>query len=90
MITAFIICILIGVLCIVLKNGKQKIVDIVQETPKKDSEEQNKMSISAKIDYLMVLFFTQITVTAAKAPLKTLVGMVSLAVILCCGMTQLR
>ena len=70
MITAFIICILIGVLCIVLKNGKQKSVDIVQEIPKKESEEQNKMSISAKIDSFMVLFFTQITVTAAKASIR--------------------
>ena len=57
-----------------------------------DANKSNKKSlnINAKMDSIMVYIFTKITMASAKNPVKMLLLMITLAIILCIGMTRLK
>ena len=50
----------------------------------------NAQSLGSKIDSYMTGFFTRIAIVSATSPLKTLLVMLTFAIVLCLGITQLR
>ena len=86
---------MVGLILVAINDYRKKTkVNIIQEVRSKsditEPDSNESPSISARIDKKMVAIFTKITMLAAKEPFKILLGMISLAVILCCGITQLR
>ena len=67
----------------VANNGVGEIDDVNKSNKK-------SLNINAKMDSIMVCIFTKITMASAKNPVKMLLLMITLAIILCIGMTRLK
>ena len=60
------------------------------ENPENPADENVSKSIGASIDLFMIRIFTKIATFAALSPWVTLIAMLSIAGVLCGGITQLR
>ena len=87
------------ILCYLKRKQKNKIdfttvnkINVANggETDVKSNKNEKSMNINAKMDSIMVYIFTKITMASAKNPAKMLILMITLAIILCIGMTRLK